>query len=88
MLENTWLYLSTQPVHGEYGPVVAFKVDEPVSGRFASELVGHDLDGDDALLPQGHHGVGQELLVHVRLEAAYPQGANASHDVCAAVRVK
>ena len=66
-------------MHGEDGTMVALKVDEPVSGWLARELVGHDLDGDDPFLPQGHHGVGQELLVHVRLEAADPERANAGH---------
>ena len=72
-------HLSAQPVHGQDGPMVGLEVDEAVSGRLPGELVGHDFDGHDPLLAQGHHGVGQELLVHVGLEPADPEGADAGH---------
>ena len=77
---------AAQPVHGDDGSLVALKVDESVAGWLAGEAVGHHFDGDDAVLAQGHHGIVQELLVHVGLQATDPQGTHAGHDLKQSIR--
>lgn len=71
--------LATEPVHGEDGALVAVEVDEAVTGRFAGELVRHHLDGNDAVLPELHHGGAKKILVHVRLQTPDPKCAHAGH---------
>ena len=72
-------HLATESVHGQDRALIAVKVDEPVARGLASELVGHHFDGDDAILPELGHGLPEESLVHVRLEASDPEGADARH---------
>ena len=72
-------HLSSESVHGQDSALVAVEVDEPVTRGLASELVGHHFDGDDAILPELGHGLPEKRLVHVRLEASDPKGADARH---------
>lgn len=55
-------------VHGQERRVVVLEVNETVIGVLPSDLVLHDLDGDDVVFAHDVQSSAQEGLVHVGLE--------------------
>ena len=68
-------HFSSQAMHRQNGTMVAVKVDEAITSGLTRELICHHFYGDDAILPELDHGLPQECLVHVRLEAPDPKSA-------------